>query len=294
MAVADLHKTKIAAMMFCLLSRIAQAERIKNTTVQYAKRSGSSPGHAFQKTATINAVVIMVKENYVAFLLPIHDHLHSSLLLLVTEQNRAARNLFRRKIICEGGNKLLARWFTLVCVSPERPPSESFEQLAMPLFDRLYNFACWLTQDRNEAEDLVQETYAKALKGFSSFQQGTNFRAWMYRILRNAFLNSRTGLKTGATVPLDVEGNEDVLPPVGETPESVLLQRSDWELVQQGLDQLPVPYREVLLLCEVEEMSYRDIAGTLGVPIGTVMSRLSRARQALRTVVLKMQAGPKV
>ena len=76
----------------------------------------------------------------------------------------------------------------------------------MPLFDRLYNFAHWLTQDREEAEDLVQETFAKALKGFSSFQPGTNFRAWIYQILRNTFLTSRTGLKSTVTVPLETEG----------------------------------------------------------------------------------------
>ena len=69
----------------------------------------------------------------------------------------------------------------------------SFEELAVPLFDQLYNFAHWLTRDRTEAEDLVQETYTKALRGFSSFQLGTNFRAWMYRILRNTFLTSRIG-----------------------------------------------------------------------------------------------------
>ena len=86
----------------------------------------------------------------------------------------------------------------------------------MPHFERLYNFACWLTQDRQEAEDLVQETYAKALKGFSSFQPGTNFRAWIYRILRNAFLSSRTGLKATPTVPLDLEGEEDVLLPAAK------------------------------------------------------------------------------
>ena len=74
----------------------------------------------------------------------------------------------------------------------------------MPLFTPLYNLAHWLTQDRNDAEDLVQETYAKALKGFDSFQPGTNFRAWMYRILRNTFLTSRSGLK--ASVSLDDEG----------------------------------------------------------------------------------------
>jgi RNA polymerase sigma-70 factor (ECF subfamily) len=164
----------------------------------------------------------------------------------------------------------------------ENLPSESFEQLAMPHFERLYNFACWLTHDRQEAEDLVQETYVKALKGFKSFQPGTNFRAWIYKILRNAFLTSRTGLKATATAQLDLEGEEEALPAAEETPESILLQRSDGRLVQQALEQLPVAYREVLLLCEVEEMSYQEISATLVIPMGTVMSRLSRARKALR------------
>ncbi len=179
------------------------------------------------------------------------------------------------------GNKTIVRWFTLVCVSNPSLPSESFEQLAMPHFERLYNFACWLTQDRQEAEDLVQETYAKALKGFASFQPGTNFRAWIYKILRNTFLTSRTGLKAAATVSID-ESAEEILPATVETPESILLQRSDSELVQQAMEKLPVAHREVLLLCEVEEMSYQEISATLAVPIGTVMSRLSRARKALR------------
>jgi len=161
----------------------------------------------------------------------------------------------------------------------------------MPHFDRLYNFACWLTHDRQEAEDLVQETYAKALKGFSSFQPGTNFRAWIYRILRNAFLTSRTGLQATATVPLDLDGEAEALPTAKETPESILLQRSDLQLVQKAMEQLPVAYREVLLLCEVEEMSYQEISATLSIPIGTVMSRLSRARQALRVAVREKQGS---
>jgi RNA polymerase sigma-70 factor (ECF subfamily) len=179
-----------------------------------------------------------------------------------------------------------------VCVPHETLPSGSFEELAMPHFERLYNFACWLTQDRHEAEDLVQETYAKALKGFSSFQPGTNFRAWIYKILRNTFLTSRTGLKATANVPLDLEDDEQVLPTAKETPESILLQRSDSQLVQQAMEQLPIAYREALLLCEVEEMSYQEISATLGIPIGTVMSRLSRARRALRAAVAKMQQKP--
>lgn len=81
----------------------------------------------------------------------------------------------------------------------------------MPLFPRLYNLAHWLTQDRAEAEDLVQETYMKALRGFSGFEPGTNFRAWIYKILRNTFLTSRTGLR--ATVSLDVDRDEGEEPP---------------------------------------------------------------------------------
>jgi RNA polymerase sigma-70 factor, ECF subfamily len=162
------------------------------------------------------------------------------------------------------------------------PQSDSFEDLAMPLFDQLYNFARWLTQNREEAEDLVQETYAKALKGFSSFQRGTNFRAWMYRILRNTFLSSRTGLRATSTVPLDSEDDGPELGVENETPETILMKFSNSKLVQSAIDDLPVHYRETLLLCEVEEMSYQEIAETLSIPIGTVMSRLSRARCTLR------------
>jgi RNA polymerase sigma-70 factor (ECF subfamily) len=169
-----------------------------------------------------------------------------------------------------------------VWISGAGPQSDSFEDLAMPLFDRLYNFARWLTQNREEAEDLVQETYAKALKGFSSFQLGTNFRAWMYRILRNTFLTSRTGLRATSTIPLDSEDDGPELGVENETPETILMKRSNSQLVQSAIDDLPVHYREALLLCEVEEMSYQEIAETLSIPIGTVMSRLSRARRTLR------------
>jgi RNA polymerase sigma-70 factor (ECF subfamily) len=166
-------------------------------------------------------------------------------------------------------------------VLEERLTTSTFEELAMPLFDQLYNFAHWLAQDRTEAEDLVQETYTKALKGFSSFQPGTNFRAWMYRILRNTFLTSRTGLKASATMPLDAE-DEMELSAGPETPESILIDQSQQQLLQTAIEALPLHFREALLLCEVEEMSYQEIAETLSIPIGTVMSRLSRARKALR------------
>lgn len=171
-----------------------------------------------------------------------------------------------------------------MCVVEDRLSAETFEELALPLFDRLYNFAHWLTRNREEAEDLVQETYAKALRGLGSFEPGTNFKAWMFRILRNTFLNSRTGLKM-ATVPLDPSEDDPALPVEHETPETILIDRSSEVVLQQAIEELAVPYREVLLLCEVEEMSYQEMAAALVIPIGTVMSRLSRARRQLRTIV---------
>jgi len=172
------------------------------------------------------------------------------------------------------------------------PQSGSFEDLAMPLFDQLYNFAHWLSRDREEAEDLVQETYAKALRGFSSFEPGTNFRAWMYRILRNTFLTSRSGLKaTTQTVALEEEDGPE-LAITSETPETIFLERANQQLVQEAISDLPVHFREILLLCEVEEMSYQEIAETLVIPQGTVMSRLSRARAALRELLkARLQGG---
>jgi len=171
----------------------------------------------------------------------------------------------------------------------QRPADSAlFEELAVPLFARLYNFACWLTQDRAAAEDLVQETYVKALKGFGTFQPGTNFRAWMYRILRNTFLTSQTGLKAAQLGPLDDQADE---PGTSETPESLLLARMEQQSIQSALEELPVHFREVILLCDFEEMSYQEIAQALGIPIGTVMSRLSRARKAMRALLAEKLEG---
>src|SRR5438105_3330456 len=183
------------------------------------------------------------------------------------------------------GNKFTLRMFYHVGVSGVDLQPASFEELAIPLFDQLYNFAHWMAQNREEAEDLVQETYAKALRGFSSFQPGTNFRAWMYRILRNTFLTSRTGLQATRTVPFEDEDGAEIAVADSGTPEAILIERSNQQLVQDAIAELPVKAREILLLCEVEEMSYQDIAEALSIPIGTVMSRLSRSRKALREIL---------
>jgi RNA polymerase sigma-70 factor, ECF subfamily len=174
-------------------------------------------------------------------------------------------------------------------VPDDRRNAESFEALAVPLLAPLYNFAHWLTGNREEAEDLVQETFVKAMRGFTSFSAGTNFRAWIYRILRNTFLTSRTGLKT--IVSLDDEENPIAEPIAGDDPEFLLLAKADQDQVHQALEKLPVQQREIILFSDVEEMTYKEIAELMGVPIGTVMSRLSRARAALRHILCERTQG---
>lgn len=160
--------------------------------------------------------------------------------------------------------------------------SANFEQLALPLLSGLYNHAFWLTRNHAEAEDLVQETCSKALRAFDSFQEGTNFKAWIFRILRNTFLTSRTGIAEARTVFLEDHPDVNETTDAGPTPEDHLLRLDQAAAVQTALEQLDAPLREALLLCDVEELKYKEIALILSVPIGTVMSRISRARQALR------------
>ncbi|KAA6463082.1 sigma-70 family RNA polymerase sigma factor [Acidobacteria bacterium AB60] len=176
----------------------------------------------------------------------------------------------------------------------ENAESSAFEDLALPLVPALYNLAHWLTRNEGDAEDLVQESLLKALRGFSSFQTGTNFKAWIFRILRNTYLTSRSGLAAMRTVALEDElrGRDDSLPaapPEGvidrHTPEVNLIRLNDAAALYRGMEKLPPPLLEVILLCDLEGMKYREIATVLEIPIGTVMSRISRARAELRGVL---------
>jgi RNA polymerase sigma-70 factor (ECF subfamily) len=170
--------------------------------------------------------------------------------------------------------------------------SAGFEELAIPLFDSLYNFASWLVHNKSNAEDLVQETYLKALRSFASFQPGTNFRAWMFRILKNTFLSSRSTLDRRLTGKIDSEDDVPVLPATSTTPESLLIEGSQQNAVRNAIEQLPVIFREVLLLCDVEDASYREISEILSIPVGTVMSRLARARKAVRESLVSGPHAP--
>ena len=160
--------------------------------------------------------------------------------------------------------------------------SASFEELALPLLVSLYNHAFWLARNRAEAEDIVQETLSKALRAFDSFQASTNFKAWIFCILRNTFLTSRTGIAASRTVFLEDYASAFEIVAADPSPEEIVIRLDDQETLQAALDQLQPLLREALLLCDVEEIKYKDIAAILGVPIGTVMSRISRARHALR------------
>jgi RNA polymerase sigma-70 factor, ECF subfamily len=176
--------------------------------------------------------------------------------------------------------------------SQDEQRSAAFEELALPLFGSLYNFAGWLVHNSNDAEDLVQETYLKALRSFASFQLGTNFRAWMFRILKNTFLSSISKLERRMTDARDFDEDRPELAVDTRTPETILVNRANTQLVQRAIDDLPAHYREPLLLCDVEEMSYQEIAEILSIPVGTVMSRLARARKAVRESLLCGRSAP--
>jgi RNA polymerase sigma factor (sigma-70 family) len=169
-----------------------------------------------------------------------------------------------------------------IASSSENHPGAGFEEQAMPLLSSLYNHARWLVRNDDEAQDLVQETYLKALRNFGSFQPSTNFRAWIFRILKNTFLNSRSTLERRMVVELKSEEELPLSCANCANPESLLIEKSNITAIRDAIEQLPLLGREVILLCDVEEFAYQEIAEILKIPMGTVMSRLARARRAIR------------
>src|SRR6202522_2864166 len=131
-----------------------------------------------------------------------------------------------------------------LCTIPPPAISASFEQLALPLLPSLYSHAFWLSRNHAEAEDLVQETISKSLRAFDSFQVGTNFKAWIFRILRNTFLTSRTGIATSRTVFLEDHPDLMDTPDADPNPEEHLIRLGDLALLDEALDQLETPLRE--------------------------------------------------
>lgn len=164
-------------------------------------------------------------------------------------------------------------------------PAPSFESIALPHLDAAYNLARWLTRDPTEAEDVVQDALLRALKYFASFSGGDG-RAWLLRIVRNVAYDRLAARQGAASVPLDADGDDDPSPAdflhdPADDPEAALTRKQDRAHLENLLASLSVELREAVVLCDLEEMSYRDIAQVTGVPVGTVMSRLWRGRRAL-------------
>ena len=156
----------------------------------------------------------------------------------------------------------------------------SFEKAVLPHLDAAYNLAHWLTRNDTDAEDVVQEAYLRAFKFFGGFH-GTDGRSWLLAIVRNTCYSwMQHNRSPELSVPLDDELHE--IESKDLNPEALLVQRADTLMVRQALEELPVEFREVLVLRELEEMSYREIASITDLPLGTVMSRLARGRKRLQ------------
>jgi RNA polymerase sigma-70 factor, ECF subfamily len=163
-----------------------------------------------------------------------------------------------------------------------------FEAAALVHLDALYHFALRLTHNRSEAEDLVQETCLRAFRSFHRFNPGTNCRAWLFTVLRNAFLNrirqAGRDVLTGESADLESMAFPRVAEaaPVRDHPDEEFFQTVLHGDVDRALKALPLPFREVVILADLEGLAYKEIAQVVGCPVGTVMSRLSRGRGLLR------------
>jgi RNA polymerase sigma factor (sigma-70 family) len=161
--------------------------------------------------------------------------------------------------------------------------SRSFEEVLLPHLDAAFNYARWLTKNDADAEDVVQDAYVRALRFFSSLR-GDDARAWLLTIVRNTWYGrfprrAASGLVTVADEDADTRADMSL------DPEAQMLQQETVEQVRCALEAVPTDFREVLVLRELEGLSYKEIAAIVGIPLGTVMSRLARARERLADVV---------
>ena len=161
----------------------------------------------------------------------------------------------------------------------------SFEQTVMPHLDAAYNLARWLTRNEHDAEDVVQEAYLRAFEFFGGFY-GTDGRGWLLTIVRNTCY---TWLRKNRAGELSTEFNEEIHHEevASPNPEELLLENADRQHLKDALEELPVEFREALVLREIEGLSYKEIADVSGVPVGTVMSRLARARDRLKDALAR-------
>jgi len=175
-----------------------------------------------------------------------------------------------------------------------------FTEVAMEHMPGLYSAALRMTRNASDAEDLVQETYLKAYRAYASFQEGTNLRAWLYRILTNTYINSYRAAKRRPEVT-DVEDVEDLYlykrmsapggVRAGRSAEDEALDTFTDDVVKTALEELPEAFRMAVLLADVEGFSYKEISEITDVPIGTVMSRIHRGRRALQKTLFDTAAA---
>ncbi len=163
-----------------------------------------------------------------------------------------------------------------------------FEEQVRPYLGQLYQAALRMTRNTTDAEDLVQETLAKAYVAFNQFTQGTNLRAWLHRILSNSFVNSyrktrrEPALAAAPEFPESWQQGDDAFAPVVRSAEAEALDRLGDSEVLRALRDLPTDFRTAVYLADIEGYPYREVAAMMGTPIGTVMSRLHRGRDRLR------------
>jgi RNA polymerase sigma-70 factor, ECF subfamily len=168
---------------------------------------------------------------------------------------------------------------------------ERFKALALPHLDEIYTLARYLLRSASDADDAVQECYLRAFRHFDSFRGGP-IKPWLFAILRNVCHASYAG---GVKLVFTADGGEPQAQPIwredSETPEQAMLRRHESETMRRLIGELPAEFREVIVLREINDLSYRDIATVIEAPIGTVMSRLARARKMLREAWIAAEGG---
>ena len=174
----------------------------------------------------------------------------------------------------------------------ERDEQKRFETIVLPHLKSAYNLARWLTRNEHDAEDVIQEAFLRAFRSFDTFLPGRDARAWFLSIVRNTcFTWLRQNRPRELTGP--PEGGLDSVMDLGLDPEAVLINKASSDVVRQALEELPLEYREILALRELEGLSYKEIAQLVDIPLGTVMSRLSRARKGLYLLLGQTIRGAK-
>jgi RNA polymerase sigma-70 factor (ECF subfamily) len=175
-------------------------------------------------------------------------------------------------------------------MEPRSTDTARFAEMALPHLDAAYNLARWLTRDTSDASDVVQEAMLRALRFFASYRGGSG-KSWLLTIVRNTAMDwMRTNRPAQIAAPIGDDDPFENIADSAEDPEAALIRMADRQQLDRLIAALPAEFRECLVLRELEELSYKEIAAVIGVPIGTVMSRLARARQLMQRALTRENA----